>query len=157
VRCDILNSPFIANTFDVVVALNVLEHIENDMLAIEKIYSLLNSDGILILELPFNSDLYDNFDKSLFHFRRYNLVDIHNLSKSSGFKLIDLSYTGILVYPVFYLYKKFFSKILSLKPEKEIAASGNSRLFSMLLILERKLGFLKFFHAGIRIRAVFQK
>jgi SAM-dependent methyltransferase len=157
IRCDILNSPFCENSVDIVVALNVLEHIDDDYGAVEQICKILNPGGILIIELPFNQNLYDSFDKSLFHFRRYSLDRVKNLAAKSGMKITAINYTGILIYPIFYLYKKFFSKVLKLKPEDEIKNSGNSRLFNFLLMLEKRISILNVFNAGIRIRAVLKK
>ena len=157
VRCDILNSPFLENSVDIVVALNVLEHIEDDYGAVEQICKILKPGGILIIELPFNQNLYDSFDEALFHFRRYSLDRVNNLATKSGMKTTAVAYTGILIYPIFYLYKKFFSRIFKLKPENEIKSSGNSWLFNFLLTLEKNTSMLKAFNAGIRIRAVLKK
>jgi SAM-dependent methyltransferase len=57
--------------FDTVFALNVVEHIENDQLAIANCKKLLKSGGTLIILVPAYQALYNQFDKELFHYKRY--------------------------------------------------------------------------------------
>ena len=67
----------IINLFDTVFALNVVEHIENDKLAIENCIHLLKPGGKLIILVPAFQSLYNQLDKELYHFRRYTLSLIH--------------------------------------------------------------------------------
>lgn len=59
------------STFDTVFALNVVEHIENDNHAVRNCAFLLKPGGTLIILVPAFQSLYNNFDKELFHYRRY--------------------------------------------------------------------------------------
>ena len=58
-------------SFDTVFALNVIEHIEDDQLAVANCYKLLAPKGHLILLMPAYPSLYNGFDKGLGHYRRY--------------------------------------------------------------------------------------
>jgi 2-polyprenyl-3-methyl-5-hydroxy-6-metoxy-1,4-benzoquinol methylase len=66
-------------TFDTVFALNVIEHIENDKLAIANCKKLLAKGGNLIILVPAYQWLYNNFDKELYHFRRYLAKQMRSL------------------------------------------------------------------------------
>ena len=59
------------DSFDTVFALNVVEHIENDELAIENCLKFLKPGGTLIVLVPAYQFLYNSFDKVLGHYRRY--------------------------------------------------------------------------------------
>ena len=59
------------NQFDTVFALNVIEHIEDDALAIANCKKLLKKGGTLIVLVPAYQTLYNQFDKELFHYKRY--------------------------------------------------------------------------------------
>jgi SAM-dependent methyltransferase len=157
VRCDVTNSPFKKKSFDVIVALNVLEHIKNDILALSEMYNLLNNKGILILELPNNNTLFDSFDRSLNHFRRYDVDAIKNIVMNIGFKIEEISYTGTLIYPIFYIYKKYISNLLNLGHKNEIKKTGESKIFKLLIYLERIIKITKRFNFGIRLRLVLRK
>jgi SAM-dependent methyltransferase len=66
-------------TFDTIFALNVIEHIPNDRLAIENCHKLLAPGGRLILLMPSYPALYNRFDKELGHHRRYTSRSMHQL------------------------------------------------------------------------------
>jgi len=80
----------ILNSFDTVFALNVIEHIENDSLAIQNCRKLLKEGGNLLILVPSYQWLYCRFDKELGHFRRYNRKSLLMLLKSNGFNVLDL-------------------------------------------------------------------
>lgn len=73
IQFDLVNCPLPDNCMDVVVALNVLEHIEDDSAALRQIYRILKPGGYAIIEVPASPNLYDFYDKQLKHFRRYAL------------------------------------------------------------------------------------
>ena len=60
------------STFDTIIYIDVLEHIEESTKEIEKIKLRLNNGGHLIILVPAYNFLYNNFDKKIGHFRRYN-------------------------------------------------------------------------------------
>jgi SAM-dependent methyltransferase len=156
VRCDINENPFECGTLGCVISLNVLEHIEDDLKALQNIYSILYEEGYLILEIPFGADLYDDFDRQLSHFRRYSSADIIQKAKVAGFEIINVDYVGILVFPIFYIYKKYITKFKKSKPENLINNSSGL-FFGLLLKIERFFCLSKFFHFGIRIRLILRK
>lgn len=75
--------------FDTVIALNVIEHIEDDSLAIRNAGSLLGKEGKLIVLVPAGQWLYNQLDKELGHFKRYSKNGLNNLMKSAGFHIYD--------------------------------------------------------------------
>ena len=58
--------------FDTVIAVNILEHLENEEDVLRKIKKILLPDGRLILVVPAHEALFCEFDKKLGHFRRYS-------------------------------------------------------------------------------------
>ncbi len=72
-------------TYDSVVCLNVLEHIEDDLAALKRMYTLLAPGGRLILLVPQYPKLYGTYDKHLHHFRRYNREDAVRLLETAGY------------------------------------------------------------------------
>lgn len=59
-------------TFDTILYIDVLEHIENDQEEIRKAISLLAANGRLVVLSPAYDFLYSPFDKAIGHYRRYN-------------------------------------------------------------------------------------
>lgn len=87
------------NTFDTVFALNVIEHIKDDDLAIQHCKKLLKPGGTLIILVPAYQCLYNDFDRSLEHFRRYDKKSLKTLlvkNKLKPFKSFYFNCVGIL-------------------------------------------------------------
>lgn len=85
--------------FDTVFALNVIEHVPDDNLAIRNFHSLLKSNGKLIILVPAFPQLYNNFDKGLEHYRRYTKKSLNMLIVNNNFRIISSQYfnaVGIL-------------------------------------------------------------
>ena len=78
---------FKGKRFDVIVCLNVLEHIEKDTQALSNMNQLLKKEGHLVLLLPAHMFLYAEIDKAIGHFRRYSRVEIIDKLHSSNFEL----------------------------------------------------------------------
>lgn len=62
----------VTGTFDTIIYIDVLEHIEKDAEEIKKATGLLNAGGHIIVLAPAFQSLYSPFDKAIGHYRRYN-------------------------------------------------------------------------------------
>jgi 2-polyprenyl-3-methyl-5-hydroxy-6-metoxy-1,4-benzoquinol methylase len=85
--------------YDTVFALNVIEHIPDDNLAIRNCQSLLKSVGKLIILAPAYPQLFNNFDQGLEHYRRYTKKSLNLLISKNNFSIIKSQYfnaVGIL-------------------------------------------------------------
>lgn len=74
--------------FDTVVCINVLEHIKNDLTALENIYKLLKTGGRLVLLVPVNQFLYGEIDKAIGHFKRYDSKILEKEIGRFGFNIL---------------------------------------------------------------------
>lgn len=64
--------PYGDNSFDLAVAFDVFEHIENDWQAVSEVYRVLKKGGVLIFTVPAIQSIFSNHDRALRHLRRYN-------------------------------------------------------------------------------------
>jgi len=71
--------------FDTIVSLNLLEHIEDDALALQHMYNLLQPQGHLILIVPAHAWLYGSMDRSIGHYRRYTKSGLVKKLETAGF------------------------------------------------------------------------
>lgn len=78
--------------FDTVIAINVLEHIKNDTLALRNISRILTPQGKLILLVPAHQMLFGSYDKGLGHYRRYPKNELELKLKEAGFKVLKSNY-----------------------------------------------------------------
>jgi len=106
VRFNLAASPLPSNSYDAMVLLNVLEHIEDDIAATSHIARMLKFGGVAVIEVPAGPELFDDYDRQLQHFRRYTLQSICSVVEQAGLVVERRNYLGALIYPAFYLAKK---------------------------------------------------
>ena len=77
--------PFEDNSFDLVCAFDVIEHVEDDLRAFAELSRVLKEDGVLIFSVPLHAELWTAFDGFVGHVRRYEpahlltILHKHNL------------------------------------------------------------------------------
>ena len=86
--------------FNVIICLDVIEHIFNDTKAMATINQLLSSGGRLILTVPAYSWLFSYWDQASGHYRRFSLAQITQLIEACGLKLVKTSYLYSFLMPI---------------------------------------------------------
>jgi len=89
---------FKANQFDVLCAIELIEHLPRDYLFIREAYRVLKKGGFLLLTAPAFKSLWSEDDKLAHHYRRYNIKQLENLL-SKKFKINLLSYRYFFLFP----------------------------------------------------------
>jgi ubiquinone/menaquinone biosynthesis C-methylase UbiE len=156
-RFDLVHCPFSDCTFDAVVLLNVLEHLDDDKTAVKQLYRILKPRGIAVVEVPAGAHLYDAYDEMLLHRRRYNFPELSRLFTDAGFMIQKKSHLGFFLYPFFCAVKKRNRRLFSLGKatiqqivEQNIRDTRDSRLLNNLMRIELLLGKLISYPIGIR-------
>jgi 2-polyprenyl-3-methyl-5-hydroxy-6-metoxy-1,4-benzoquinol methylase len=91
---------------DVIVMHDVLEHIEDEVAAVDALYDLLRPGGIAIISVPAMGWLFGYHDEQLGHFRRYTKSRLlHALS--TRFEVERLRYFGFTMIPVTWWFSRF--------------------------------------------------
>ena len=143
--------------FNCIISLNVLEHIKDDKTAVMNIVRLLKPKGVLILELPAGSSLYDVFDKQLRHYRRYDMYSLVKLLESCGLEIIVKSHLGFLPYPLFWLRKKLNRRLLNADERVQVEVTSKylqqtkrSKILNILFKVEEQFRRAFYLPFGIR-------
>ena len=90
-RCaDACDLPYEESFFDLVVAFDVLEHIEDDERAIGEIHRVLKPGKSFVFTVPAFDWLFSSHDRALGHFRRYDKKTARRLL--SAFRCVKLGY-----------------------------------------------------------------
>ncbi len=89
-----LNMPDMS--FDLVTALDVLEHIPNDAAAISEAWRVLKPGGIFLVTVPSYQWLWSQHDEVLRHVRRYNQKDLLGKLRAAGFVVLATSHFVML-------------------------------------------------------------
>lgn len=98
IRVDALTLPddsaperFASDRLDTVVALNVVEHIKDDVGALRTIRSMLGPEGRAVILVPALQSIYGELDRELGHYRRYNRDSL-----SAAFRQAGLSVSALM-------------------------------------------------------------
>lgn len=135
--------------FKTVFALNVVEHIENDSLAIHNATKLLCAEGKLIILVPAHAMLYNKIDRNLFHFKRYGFRDLSQLMQTPPLKLDTIKgFNGLGI--AAWVYGGLFSR-------KGVIAGDDMKLYNRLVPIAKLLDRLTFFKIGLSLIAVSRK
>lgn len=120
VKCsDLLALPFGEGEFSFVLALDVLEHIEEDRKALAEIRRVLKKEGKLIVTVPAHKWLFSTHDVALSHFRRYDKDEISEKIKTAGFKILKISYFNSILFPAISLLRLAKRAVAGLGTERK--------------------------------------
>lgn len=75
---------------DAIVALDVLEHFEDDAAFLSKLKRHIRPGGRVVLKVPAQARLYGDIDRISGHFRRYDAGGLRALMEREGFRTIAL-------------------------------------------------------------------
>lgn len=82
--------------FDVIIMIDVLEHIGDPRGFLEVVEELLNPGGRLILSVPAHGEFYDSRDEMLGHFLRYEKESLLDDLAVTNLKMTDMYYWNFL-------------------------------------------------------------
>ncbi len=96
VRLGTIESITERGAFDGIVALDVIEHIDDDLQAVVRLRDALTPTGRLVLSVPALSWLYGPKDVAVGHFRRYSRDALTALLSRAGFEVETCRYWNAL-------------------------------------------------------------
>lgn len=106
--------------YDLVLLLDVLEHIRDDKQAFHAAFDLVKPGGLLILTVPACMWLWGPYDVCNRHYRRYHLKQVQKLVNHEEVAVKKLSYFSTLLFPLMLMIRalenvfyKLTGKILS--------------------------------------------
>jgi SAM-dependent methyltransferase len=81
---DATHLPFADDHFDLVCALDVIEHVDDHLRAFSELSRVLKAGGVLVLSVPLHPSLWTSFDRFVGHVRRYEPEDLMEILRSHG-------------------------------------------------------------------------
>jgi SAM-dependent methyltransferase len=88
--------PFQSSSFDVILMLDVLEHIEDEVVCLQEARRVLRDNGILILTVPAHQYLFSSWDHIVGHKRRYSKRTLRFSIHKAGFFARVLSHSNAI-------------------------------------------------------------
>lgn len=90
--------PLTNEFFDLVVALDVIEHIQEDLTAIRELNRVLRPGGSLIVTVPAFQFLWSNHDLAVHHKRRYTRSELRDILGLGGFIVERATYWNLFLF-----------------------------------------------------------
>lgn len=91
-KVDDVNLPFKDETYDIVGAFDVLEHIEDHRSALVEWKRVLKDDGAIVITVPAYQWLWSGHDVTMHHWRRYTMKSLVALATEAGLRPERKSY-----------------------------------------------------------------
>jgi len=91
--------PFDDGSFDAVTALDVLEHLREDVAALRELRRVLRPSGVLLATVPAFQSLWGDQDVVSHHFRRYRAPQLASRLRDAGFEVERTTYFNTLLFP----------------------------------------------------------
>jgi ubiquinone/menaquinone biosynthesis C-methylase UbiE len=105
-RADVRRLPFADASFDVVTAMDIVEHIDDDKAASCEIFRVLRPGGRLLVTVPAFSSLWSEHDEALHHHRRYTVPRLKDLFQRVGLTVDKVSYTVTTLFPAIWMFRQ---------------------------------------------------
>jgi SAM-dependent methyltransferase len=91
--------PFETGRFDIVCALDVIEHIDDDHCAVKELWRICKPGGLLVVTVPAFQWLWSEHDDINEHKRRYSRQSLRDCLAVNGTELLRLSYMNCVLAP----------------------------------------------------------
>jgi 2-polyprenyl-3-methyl-5-hydroxy-6-metoxy-1,4-benzoquinol methylase len=130
---DLLDAPF-ENEFDTVCLFDVLEHIPNDVSALQNVNKMLKENGNIVLSIPAHMWLWNRDDAIAGHKIRYTKKELVQKLENNGFEVLNARYFFISITPLLLL-RRFLNK----DNAAEVRSSEHSKDISMNPLLSKVL------------------
>ena len=121
---DITDISSLKGEFDVIICTEVLEHIEDDELALKTLYHKLKEGGHLIISTPHMKKYWTQDDEADGHVRRYEKEELENKIAKTGFIICESWTWG---YPLFHLYHKVILRPIQRQTVKRVTKKPKLR------------------------------
>lgn len=103
--------PFVSDSFDLITALDVIEHLDDDVGGLREIRRTLKPGAPALLFVPAFQMLWGPNDVQSGHQRRYRLPQLRAAVKASGLQLEKISYANVAMFAPIWLGRRLLTLI----------------------------------------------
>ena len=139
--------------YDLILMMDVLEHIKDDVKIIKKLKSHLSNSGSIILSVPTYQFLWSKHDDINHHYRRYNRKSLEKCMRYSNLSMTWSTYWNTILFPLI-----AFKRIMIRNNSKELEVPSFilRNLIYFILIFEVFLIKIISLPFGLSLVAIFE-
>jgi 2-polyprenyl-3-methyl-5-hydroxy-6-metoxy-1,4-benzoquinol methylase len=128
--------------FDIIIAADVVEHLNDDVGALKRLKGLLKKDGVLIVSVPAYQWMWSAHDEALHHKRRYTATRLKAAMQKAGYKIERLTYTNMFTFfPAAAV--RLFKKAIGSKGSTDQAGSSKLANKFLLTVYRVEMGLMR--------------
>jgi len=141
---DLNKLPLKTNSVGLIIAMDIFEHLQEDVVGIRESYRVLGEGGLFIVTVPAFKFLWGIQDEVTGHRRRYSRKEIVKKLREAGFDILKSSYFNFfLFFPI--LFARFIIRLFGFKIESENEVNFPLINFFLKVIFSLELYVLKYF------------
>ncbi len=155
---DLTKLPVRSYSLGLIIAMDIVEHLDDDTKGISELYRALAKGGMLILTVPAYKFLWGIQDIVTGHKRRYLRREITNKLREAGFEVMKASYFNFfLFFPI--LFARRLVRLLGCRVESENKINSPLINFVLKIVFSFELYILKYFSFpfGVSILCIAKK
>lgn len=107
---DVATPELIERDYDTAVCLDVLEHIEEDTMLMQRLAAVIRPGGHVLIKVPACPWLYGSIDVASDHYRRYTRSRLRALAEENGLTVCRLGYMNLAGVVPYFLKSRVFKK-----------------------------------------------
>lgn len=133
--------PYRGERFDLIISVDVLEHVDDDVAALKEMYRVCRPGGVLFLTVPAFGFLWSRRDELAHHKRRYTLKEVREKLPLADFETIRATYVNLpLLVPLFLLAKMghLLSRNPSVKMDYVVVPQPVNRILGWVVAWEAR-------------------
>ena len=132
--------PFAEGTFDLVAALDVLEHVDEDERSLAALVRLAKPGGSIIVTVPAHQTLWGSHDQRLHHRRRYGRAELRDIARAAGAEIIFETAFNTVLAPLAVVYRLVENITrVGLGNQERLPAGPINAVLGALFAVERRL------------------
>jgi SAM-dependent methyltransferase len=119
IRGSVLEAPFRSASFDVVLGLDLIEHVDDDSAALREMHRVCKPGGLLVVTVPAFQLLWSHHDVINHHKRRYTKRQLQKRLWTTDFQVLRCSYFNSYLFP-FMLVGRLVGRVVGQEPGLEL-------------------------------------
>jgi SAM-dependent methyltransferase len=128
---------------DVVVALDVLEHLQDDQGAVGRIAACLKPGGVLVVNVPAHPWLFGDHDVRLGHMRRYRPREAEALVRAAGLEVLHATPLFATTLLLLLAWRRLAQGVLGVRPRRsDVSLTLPATLNAALYLVARLEGWV---------------
>lgn len=128
VRCDATHLPYRSASFDLLTALDVVEHLDDDLGCVRELARICRPGGHVLLHVPAHQVLWSDKDELNQHRRRYSRAALFALLEAAGLQIVRHRYLNVAMLPAA-LARSLWQRHSGVSPSAEQSAASVERLY----------------------------